>query len=58
MDKITKHFINQLPSTIFAYGSIHMAVIGDAAISVSMMFASGICLILNMIAEDKNETRD
>ncbi|MBK9663476.1 MAG: hypothetical protein IPO71_10925 [Nitrosomonas sp.] len=55
MDKITKHFINQLPSTIFAYGSIHMAVIGDAAISVSMMFASGICLILNMIAEDKNE---
>ena len=58
MDKITKHFINQLPSTIFAYGSIHMAVIGEWVAFIVMVLATCICTVLNMIAEDKNETRD
>ncbi len=55
MDKITKHFINQLPSTIFAYGSIHMAVIGEEWLTfIVMVLAACICTALNMIAEDKN----
>jgi len=55
MDKITKHFINQLPSTIFAYGSIHMAVIGEWLTFIVMVLATCICTVLNMIAGDKNE---
>ncbi len=54
MDKITKHFINQLPATIFAYGAIHMAVIGEWLASIVMVLAACICTALNMIAEDKN----
>ena len=54
MDKITKHFINQLPSTIFAYGAIHMAVIGEWVAFIVMVLAACICTALNMIAEDKN----